>query len=232
MKTMGGYGQFCPVAMASEILCARWTVLVLREMCAGSRRFNEIRKGVPLMSPALLSKRLTQLEEANIVEHAMVPESGAYEYRLTRAGRDLQPIVMAMGVWGQRWVEKRATLKNLDPSLLMWDMRRNLDPTPLPERRCVIQFLYPELASAKRCWWLVVDRGEVDLCSADPGFEVDLYVVTDLRAMTAIWMGLTTVRKEERAGTLELSGDATLKRSIQTWLGRSPFAKERKLVAA
>jgi DNA-binding HxlR family transcriptional regulator len=231
MKEVGGYGQFCPLAMAAEVLCTRWTMLILREMCAGSTRFNELRKGVPLMSPTLLSKRLRELENYGVIQRMRTAEPGAFDYRLTAAGQDLQSIVFGMGTWGQRWVETQSSLKNLDPSLLMWDMRRNLNPTPMPHKRCVVQFLYPELANKQR-YWLVVDRGAVDLCQIDPGFGVDLYVVGELRAMTAIWMGLTTVRAEVQAGRLKLTGDSDLKRSMQTWLGLSPFAKEKKRVAA
>ena len=229
MKQLAGYGQFCPVAMAAEVLCTRWTMLVLREMYAGSTRFNELRRGVPLMSPTLLSKRLKDLETFGVIERAETADPGVFEYRLTAAGRDLQSIVMGLGVWGQRWVETQSSLKNLDPSLLMWDMRRNINPTPMPHKRSVIQFLYPPLAGKQR-YWLVIDRGAVDLCLIDPGFEVNLYVVADLRAMTAIWMGLTTVRAEVQAGRLKLTGDPGLKRSMQNWLGRSPFAKERKRI--
>jgi DNA-binding HxlR family transcriptional regulator len=232
MITENSYGQFCPVAMAAEILCTRWTVLLLREMCAGSTRFNELRKGVPLMSPALLSKRLRQLEDAGIVNRVPTKKSGGHEYHLTPAGKELQPIVFSMGFWGQRWISSQSTLKNLDPSLLMWDMRRNLNVTPMPDRQCTIQFLYSDLSPAKQKWWLVIENGQTDLCSVDPGFDVDLYVVSNLRTMTAIWMGLTTVQKELQANQLELLGDAKLRKSMQTWLGLSPFAKERKLVAA
>ena len=232
MTNLGSYGQFCPVAMASEVLCTRWTVLILREMCAGSTRFNELRKGVPLMSPSLLSKRLKELEKCGVIERARTSEPGAFDYRLTSAGQDLQPIVFGMGFWGQKWVEKESSLKNLDPSLLMWDMRRNLDPAPMPDKRCVVQFLYPELPPKKQRWWLVIDDGGVDLCLTDPGYDIDLYVVTDLRTMTAIWMGLATVRSELESGRLKLTGETALKRSMQTWLGLSPFAKERKRVAA
>jgi DNA-binding HxlR family transcriptional regulator len=231
MKSAGSYGQFCPIAMAAEVVCTRWTMLVLRELCAGSTRFNELRKGVPLMSPTLLSKRLKELETSGVIERVASEEPGVFDYRLTAAGRDLQAIVFGLGVWGQRWVEAQSSLKNLDPSLLMWDMRRNLDPTPMPQKRSVIQFLYPELTS-KRCYWLVVDGGAVDLCLIDPGFEVDLYVVADLRTMTAIWMGLTNVRAEVLAGRLTLTGSSELKRSMQTWLGLSPFAREKKRIAA
>jgi DNA-binding HxlR family transcriptional regulator len=213
-------------------LCTRWTVLLIREMCAGSTRFNELRKGVPLMSPALLSKRLRQLEDVGIIERLPTKKSGGHEYHLTPAGKELQPIVFSMGFWGQRWISSQSTLKNLDPSLLMWDMRRNLNVTPMPDRQCTIQFLYSDLSSAKQKWWLVIENGQTDLCSVDPGFDVDLYVVSDLRTMTAIWMGLTTVQKETQANRLELLGDANLRKSMQMWLGLSPFAKERKLVAA
>jgi len=225
-----GYGQFCPVAMTAEIFCKRWTALLLREFCAGTTRFNDLRKGVPRMSPTLLSKRLKELENAGVIERT-AGNGGGVEYRLTTAGRELQPIVFAMGTWGQRWVESQTSLQNLDPTLLMWDMRRNLDPKPLPEGRRVVQFLYPELPNATGAWWLVLDDGKADLCSVDPGFEIDLYVVTDLRTMTAIWMGLTTVRREVDAGRLELSGDAELRRSMQRWLGLSPFSVERKQAA-
>ncbi len=232
--TQGSYKQFCPVAMAAEVLCTRWTVVLLRELVAGSTRFNDLRRGVPRMSPALLSKRLRDLEEAGIVRRiASRREPGIFEYHLTSAGQDLKAVVESIGIWGQHWVEAQLSLKNLDPSLLMWDMRRNLDPTPMPERRCIIHFVYPELPAARRHWWLVIEAGaDVDLCSVDPGFEVDLYVTTDLRTMTEIWMGLITVRESIASGKLTLTGDRRLASHMQTWLGLSPFAAEKKLVKA
>ncbi|KZY30339.1 HxlR family transcriptional regulator, partial [Roseovarius sp. HI0049] len=193
--TNASYGQFCPVAMAAEVLCTRWTVVLLRELVAGSTRFNELRRGVPRMSPALLSKRLGELEAAGVVAREPVPGSKEIEaYRLTRAGRDLQPVVEAIGMWGQKWVETEPSLDNLDVELLMWDMRRNLDTEPVPEARTVIEFIYPELPEAERKWWLIVEPDRsVDLCHIDPGFDVDLYVTVDLRTMTEIWMGLRSV---------------------------------------
>lgn len=224
------YGQFCPVAMAAEIICSRWTALVVRELLCGSTRFNDIRRGVPLMSPTLLSKRLKELEEAGVVAVVPAGPAGVFDYRLTEAGEDLRTVVMSLGLWGQRWVESSLSLKNLDPGLLMWDMRRSLDPTPLPPKRCTIKFTFPEVVAAKQHYWLVVDKGKVDLCSTDPGFEVDLFVRSALHTMTAIWMGHTTVRKESDAGRVELIGDKGVARSMQSWLGLSPFAKERSRV--
>ena len=222
----GSYGQFCPVAMAAEIVCSRWTALVVRELLCGTTRFNDLRRGVPLMSPSLLSKRLKELEEAGVIVSVPTDTSGVVEYKLTEAGEDLRPVVMSLGIWGQRLVESSLSLKNLDPSLLMWDMRRTLDPTPLPPRKCTISFLYPELESAKRSWWLVIDGGKVDLCSTNPGFDIDLYVRSSLRSMTSIWMGLSTVDEEIAARQLELIGDKEIAKSMQVWLKLSPFAKE------
>src|SRR6201988_831430 len=124
-----GYNQFCPVAMAAEVLGARWTLLLLRELVSGSTRFNDLRRGVPRMSPALLSKRLKELESAGIVSRAPVNrEPGLHESRLTEAGRELKPVIEAIGCWGQRWIDLEVSLEKLDPGLLMWDMRRNIDP--------------------------------------------------------------------------------------------------------
>lgn len=229
MLDKGGYGQFCPVSMASEILCSRWTVLVVRELLCGTTRFNDLRRGVPRMSPALLSKRLKELEKAGVITAER--NGGSVDYRLTQAGEDLRDIVMGIGFWGARWVESQLSLRNLDPSLLMWDMRRHLNPDPLPARRCTIQFQYPELTTARQNWWLVIDKGTVDLCGVDPGFEVDLLVRSSLRCMTAIWMGVAKVRGEIDAGNMEVSGDPSIERAMQQWLGFSPFAKAPHLAA-
>jgi DNA-binding HxlR family transcriptional regulator len=230
MIDTNGYGQFCPVSMASEILCSRWTVLVLREMLCGSTRFNDLRRGLPRMSPTLLSKRLKELELSGVIR-TVANSSGVTEYHLTEAGEDLRPIVMGIGFWGQRWVESRLSLRNLDPSLLMWDMRRNLSPDPLPPRRCTIQFQYPELPEAQRNYWLVVDAGKVDLCNFDPGYEVDLLVTSSLRTMTSIWMGLARLGQEVEARRVQLDGDPAISRAMQIWLKLSVFAPAERRVA-
>jgi DNA-binding HxlR family transcriptional regulator len=231
--TTGSYQQFCPVAMAAEILCTRWTIILLRELFAGSTRFNEMRRGVPRMSPALLSQRLKELEMAGIVAR-MPPasDSGVFEYQLTESGRELGPLVEAFGVWGQRRIETKVSLQHLDVDLLMWDMRRSLNTTPMPPRRSVVEFVYPELSTAQRRLWLIVDpETGVDLCKIEPGFDVDLYVSVDLRSMTAIWLGLDTVRAAVANQRMVLTGSRKLAISMQTWLGLSPFAKERKLAS-
>ena len=228
-----GYSQFCPVSMAAEIICSRWTLLVLRELVQGSSRFNELRRGVPSMSPALLSKRLKDLEAAGIVRRiAAEREPGVHEYRLTPAGEELRPIIEAVGVWGHRWVTTEATLKNLDANLLMWDIRRNINTDPMPHRRNVIQFIFKDRPPAERNYWLIVEpRNEVDLCVVDPGFDVDLYVSTDLRTMTEIWLGYAAAGLASDDGRLVLTGNRDLAADLRAWLKLSMFAKVEKKVA-
>lgn len=230
MNDSAGYGQFCPVSMAAEIVCTRWTPLILREFFCGSTRFNDLRRGVPKMSPALLSKRLKELEAAGVIATSLRAD-GNPDYRLTAMGEELKPLVMALGEWGHRWIESSVSLRNLDPSLLMWDMRRNLDPRPLPGRRCTIQFLYPELVEGDRNWWLVIEDGTVDLCKIDPGHEIDLLVRGSLRSMTAVWMGMTTMAQELAAGRIEIDGERRIAQSIGKWLGLSHFAPLKRKVA-
>jgi DNA-binding HxlR family transcriptional regulator len=230
----GSYNQFCPVAMASEILCTRWTLIVLRELICGSTRFNELRRGVPRMSPALLSKRLKELEAAGVVSRtksAAGPD--LYEYRLTAAGEELKPIIEQVGVWGHRWVSAKSSLDNLDPNLLMWDIRRRIAPKAMPQqRRHTIQVILQDQPESKRNWWLVVGPGDdVDLCVVDPGFEVDLYLVTDLRTMTEIWMGYTTIARAKADEKLVVTGSRELEAGLETWLGLSSFAGLEKRVA-
>ncbi len=114
----------------------------------------------------------------------------------------------------------------------MWDMRRNIVPTSIPNRKCTVQFVYPELSAGRNTWWLVIDGGDVDLCSVDPGFDIDLYVSSTLRSMTAVWMGHSTLKAEINAGHVQLTGDKTMARSIHGWLGLSPFAKEKNRLAS
>ena len=213
------YGQFCPVAMAAELLATRWTLVVLSEMLSGSTRFNEIRRGVPRMSSALLVKRLRELESAGVLVHA------GSEYLLTAAGRDLAPIVQSLGRWALRWVETDCSLGNLDARLLMWNIRRNLRPDPMPARRVVVEFCYPELpADEQRFWLIVAPRILIDLCSIDPGHEVDLLVTAELRAMTSAWMGMSAFEKELDDNRIELDGDPLLTATFTRWVGQSGLA--------
>src|SRR5512135_322503 len=168
---MRGYGQFCPIAVACEVLTERWTPLVLRELLCGSTRFNDLRRGLPLMSPSLLSKRLKTLERAGVVARR------GQDYVLTDAGQELRQVIEQLGVWGQRWSRGILDPDKLDASLLMWDMSRRVATAKLPARRVVVLFCVRGSIDAKSRFWLVLDDGNADLCLTDPGFDVDLYIV-------------------------------------------------------
>jgi DNA-binding HxlR family transcriptional regulator len=221
---MSSYGQFCPVAKASEILAERWTPLVLRELLAGSHRFNDLCRGVPLMSRSLLAKRLKELERAGIVERRRTASQRSEEYYLTAAGEELRPIIEGLGVWGQRWVVRDVEEADLDPSLLMWDIRRSLVPGALPGQRVVLRFDLTDVEGARRRWWLLAGAGDADLCMTDPGFEVDLVVATTLRELTRYWIGRQSWQELLASGSLRLEGARWLQRSLPDWLGRSGFA--------
>ncbi|MDD9939321.1 MAG: helix-turn-helix domain-containing protein [Myxococcales bacterium] len=220
---MRGYGQFCSVAQALEVLGERWTLLVVRELIEGSSRFNELLRGVPLMSRTLLSQRLKTLESCGVVERRK-GEGGAPEYHLTEAGRDLQPIVSSIGIWGQRWAHRELTRDDLDPTLLMWDMQRRLDVDALPERRTVVQFWFRDMPASKNRFWLRLDKPDVELCLHNPGRDVDLKVETKCRTMVDVWMGHRELRAALRAREITLDGPRRLQRAFADWLLLSYFA--------
>ncbi len=222
---MSTYGQFCPVALAADILTRRWTPLVIRELLSGSARFNELRRGVPKMSPSLLSKRLDELTEAGVITRSGVPGTDHDEYRLTEAGRELMPVIEAMGVWGKRWISGELDEEDLDPDLLMWDVRRRVDTSRVPAGQVVVRFTFSDLAERHRDYWIVVDaEREVDLCWQDPGYPVDLSVDSTVRTMIDIWMGRVRFPEALRRREIVLRGPTELRRSFPEWLGLSFFA--------
>ena len=226
---MKGYGQFCPIAKASEILAERWTLLVLRELILGSTRFNDLRRGVPLMSSSLLSQRLKFLERQGVIERRPAHAGNGFAYHLTAAGRELEPVIMQLGEWGARWVRSQLTAEDLDVTLLMWDMHRNVRPEHFPARRVVVAFEFTDLPHSKRHWWLVSEGSSADLCATDPGYEVDLYLTTDLRSMTAVWVGDLGLEAALGSGTLEVDGPSDLRRSLRAWLALSPLASVKNM---
>lgn len=229
---MSGYNQYCPVAMAAEIVCTRWTALVLRDLLEGSARFTELQRGLPRMSPALLSKRLKELEGAGLVRRTAGRDPAGTQYRLTPAGRDLAPVIQAMAVWGLRWADPEMSLQRLDAPLLMWNVKRKLDPAPAPPRRCTVEFSFPDMTPSKRRYWLIVTPRAVDLCHTDPGFGTDVYVSGNLRSVTAMWMGLSTPQREIDDGHMEITGTTEYVRLVKRWLAQSPGAKARRQRAA
>jgi DNA-binding HxlR family transcriptional regulator len=225
----GEYGQFCPVALASEVLAERWTLLVVRELLAGARRFNQIRRGVPRLSGTLLKQRLATLEYAGIVTHSSA--AGGPSYQLTHAGRALKPIVRSIGEWGQRWA-RDIEARDLDPGWLVWSMHRRLNVAAMPPGRTVIEIEFVDAPAASRRFWLVHCDGAVDVCLKDPGFDTAVRVMSRVRTLAEVWRGIRSLRSEVRAGTVTLQGPAHYRRAFPQWLLLSAYAHIRRPHAA
>jgi DNA-binding HxlR family transcriptional regulator len=220
------YYQFCPVAKAMELLDERWTMLIVRELVSGSERFTELRRGLPHISPTLLSARLAQLTRTGIVTKS--PDG---RYVLTPAGRELRPVVEALGTWGIRWMGELAE-SDLDPKLLMWDIRRRIDHTQVPDVRTVVAFRFADVAARARDWWLVITPDTADVCDHDPGFPVDVTVRGSVRTLIAVWMGELSWPAALRGGGLEITGAAALRRALPRWLALSTFAEVPRVAPA
>jgi DNA-binding HxlR family transcriptional regulator len=222
---MPGYGQFCPIAQAAEVLTERWTPLVIRELAlTGSCRFNDIQRGVPLMSSSLLSKRLVELERSGIITRSRLQRERGHSYRLTPAGEALGPLVLGLGTWSREWLKREVTDEDADPALLMWDMHRNLRLDRLPQERLVTFFRFRDAPEKKRAWWLVAERSGTDLCLTDPGFGVDLYVDAEARAMAEVWIGRLELGSAMRSRRVRVRGPEHLVRSLPEWLALNVFA--------
>ncbi|KUI24665.1 HxlR family transcriptional regulator [Mycobacterium sp. IS-1742] len=218
---MSGYGQFCPVAKAMELLDERWTLLVVRELLLGSTHFNDLRRGVPKMSPALLSKRLKALTRAGVVDRTEI--DGRTSYSLTRCGQELAGVVDALGAWGARWIGELGD-EDLDPHLLMWDIRRSIPVEQWPTARTTLAFRFDDVGARTSRWWLMVADGRADVCDVDPGYEVTATVQTSLRALTRIWRGDRSWQHALLDGDVAVSGPADARRAVPSWVGQGSLA--------
>lgn len=224
-----GYGQYCPLALAAELLTQRWTLLVVSRVLDGCHTFNAIHRGVPRMSPSLLSQRLRELQDAGlVVRHEPSGKQGA-RYDVTPAGRDLNAVIEQMAVWGQHWARDMTT-EDLDPGFLAWSMHTRLDTRAMPPGRTVLEFVFEGAPTDCRRFWLVHEDGEVDMCLKHPGHASDLVVRADLRRFIETWRGFRDLRRELREGRIRLEGARDLKQRLPRILMLSslaPYARKR-----
>ena len=234
-----GYGQYCPLSLAAELLCRRWTVLVLSRVMEGCTRFNAIQRGLPRMSPSLLTRRLEELVGAGLIQARRPPNGRWREYHLTRAGEELRPLVYGMATWGQRWA-REMSLEDLDPAFLVWSMHTRMHRAELPPGRTVVEFGFTGVPADLRTFWLVIEEREAEMCLKDPGYDVDLRVDADLRTFIEAWRGFRDFPTEIHAGRIRLSGPRELRQQFPRWLQRHVLAgvprerpgRERRLWAA
>lgn len=226
---MKGYGQFCPVAKAAELFCEKWTPLVLRDLAAGATRFSELQRGVPLMSPTLLSRRLRQLEAEGIVERRAGRTARVPTYHLTEAGREFVPLVEGLGVWGQRWARRQLADGEVDLGLLIWSLERSVRADAFDAGRAVVRLELTDQPPNKRLWWFVNQGGRCELCLQDPGFEVDLYLACTLPDIIYIVRGDLPLARALDSGRLDAHGTAAARRALRPWLNLSPLAAVRSM---
>lgn len=215
------YGQFCPVSKASEVIGERWTLLIMREILFGSRRYSDLQRGLGKISPSVLSQRLQSLCEAGVLRK--VRSKGGFEYHPTRSGEELLPVVKLVGSWGQRWVRSKMTKDELDLEHLILDMQRCIVVAKLP-RDTVIQLDFPDQPASSRCWWLLATGNSLDLCTQHPGRDANVKIKARVRTMTKVWMGDLPLEEAIRDGSLELEAPLALRKNPRDWLHLSLLA--------
>jgi DNA-binding HxlR family transcriptional regulator len=216
------YNQFCPVAKATEILGERWTILILRELLLGGRRFNELQRGLGDISPALLTSRLKSLEEQGLVARLRITGQRGFEYAPTAACDALLPVVVALGEWGLSWARHLLVDDDFDVEFLMFYLERSVDPEQLPGDQTVIRFQFTDLT--EQCnWWLLICDKQVQICITPPPRDVDVYFTTTVRTMHDVWMGDRTYRDAVQADDLIIEGEPALTRNVSSWLRSSVF---------
>jgi DNA-binding HxlR family transcriptional regulator len=226
---MKSYGQFCPVAKAAELFCERWTALIIRNLAAGATRFTQIRRGVPLASPTLLSRRLRELEEEGVVERRRLADGRTWSYHLTPSGEEFKPLIEALGVWGRRWTRRELAKHEVNLTLLLWALEMNVRPAGFDRPRCTVKFTFTDQPAQRRDWWFVNEDGGVELCFEDPGYEVDLYLATTLPDMVLVYRGDLPLRTAIAQNRLKVHGVGWARRSLARWLVPSKFAHIKSL---
>jgi DNA-binding HxlR family transcriptional regulator len=221
------YGQYCPLALAAEALGGRWTILVLSRVIEGCAKFSDIHRGVPRISPALLSARLSELEHAGLVRRESASGGPRARYTPTRAALELGPLLNSLAEWGQRWARDMED-DDLDPGFLAWSMHLRMNAEAMPPGRTVLQFEFPDVPADYRRFWLICDQGVIDMCLKWPGFDVDLLVSSNIRVFVEAWRGIRDLRAEIRAGRIKLTGSASLKKALPKWLLLSQFANIKR----
>jgi len=219
---MHSYGQYCPVARAAEILADRWTVLIVRELLADVRHFNELERGLPRMSRSLLAERLRRLAQAGVLERRGAARGKPTEYRLTAAGRELQQIIDQLGEWGARWAFGPPRPDELDPIILLWWMRRRVAADRIARPRVVIQFDFRR--APQRSYWLVIEPADVSVCLKHPGFDVDVIVTAEIMTFYQVWLGRLSLPDAVRKSLVRLDGAPADIRAFPGWFTWSPMA--------
>ncbi len=224
---MNESGSLCPSIKAADIIGDKWILLILREMFLGATRYNDFQRALPRISPTILSKRLKQLEANGLIIKKTTAGQKTSEYRLTKCGRELAPLTDQMAKWGLRWARRRLSEEDFEVGGFMWDFHRTLKIDELPDGEVVFCINFPELA-ANKTWWVVVNGKVVDLCTDDPGKDVDLFITGSLPALAEVWMGDETFSNANQSGAIVLTGASHLTKTASHWFPKSRYADVKR----
>lgn len=224
---MRSYNQFCPVAKAAEIFCERWTALIIRELAPGGLRFSQIQRGVPLASPSLLTARLRQLEKEDVVRRERSPDGKAWIYRLTDAGQEFVPLVIALGVWGQKWSRRELAAHEVDLGLMLWALEKGADAKRLGPKRRIVEFHLSDQPAHKRHWWFLNEDGRCELCIQPPDRDSDVHVTVSLPDLIRIWRGDIKLARAIEDAHIEISASRNLQKAFCRWFPVIPMADIR-----
>jgi DNA-binding HxlR family transcriptional regulator len=222
---MKSYGQFCPVAKAAELFCERWTALIIRDLTAGATHFAQLKRGVPNASPTLLSRRLKELEREGVIERRPSKSGRGSTYHLTAAGREFQPLIEALGIWGQRWSRRQLHTHEVNLTLLIWALELHTDAAAFGRRTCVVKMTFIDQPAATQNWWFLHENGRLTVCFDDPGFEIALYLETTLPDMIYIYRGDLPLALALQQRRFKVHGMAWARRALPKWLARSPLVQ-------
>ncbi len=218
------FGQFCPIAKATEIIGEKWTILILREILMGSTRFSELQRGLSLISPAVLTKRLNTLSDYELIIKRKIPGQRGHEYFPTDAAQELLPIFIALGDWGMRWTRQNLTNLDYDVDFFMLYLQRSIRPEKLPGKETIIQFHFTNIKDHPY-WWIVVKGNDVEVCTISTGKEVDVYFTSTVKCLSDIWMGESSYKKATKAGELKIVGPTVLIRDVSVWMENCLFSQ-------
>ena len=217
------YGQFCPIAKASEIIGEKWTILIIREILSGARRFSELQRGLGSISPTLLTRRLNDLEASGMIFRKTATGQRSHEYLPTASCEELLPILLAIGEWGMKWAASDLRAQDYDVELLLLYLERSIRLEKLPPAETIIRFSFTDMAK-KANWWIIAKAPEIQTCDKDPGKDVDVYFTTTVRTMTDIWMGRNTYRRARKDNAISIIGNPYLVENVALWMENSPYS--------
>ena len=220
---MYNYRDFCPIAKAAQVLCERWTILIIRELMDGCTRYSEFQRYLPRISPTLLKDRLRMLEDNGLIIRKKIQGQRGHEYHLTAAGRELEPILINLGAWSLRWIYEGMSEDELNVDSLMRDVAHRIVVDKLPQGKTVLHFRFPDQEKSSE-WYLVVEDGKIELCDDNLMIDVDVYFTADLKTMFDVWMGDRSLNAAMDSGDLKVVGPQHYLKTLGSWLGLSVFA--------